>query len=300
MVTDAMRVITLPTEPTEGEIVKSHPLFSFINIGQTGRIKAVQILLVICSSWLPSLNLLYLCMSDFPLQALPLFPSPFLTHTPPCFIWWHVHQSPVVYALLQSRTPVHSLIHQLCTSLVFLTHTAPHFILCSKLSSCWWLLSLNPLPPCTPLLLSYARLSHPYSPSFHLVFEVVILLHVGLLSQSIYASLLLRFLPCDFLAVRLAVRPSFRVVFPPTHTLISSCAESCHLAGRLLTQSSFVATHSQSQPMLWPNSSFKPWDDACKIPNSVWRERNFSLGIKRTAWDRRIRNARPLPLQSVE
>ena len=32
------RVITLPTEPTEGEIVKSHPLFSFINIGQRGRI----------------------------------------------------------------------------------------------------------------------------------------------------------------------------------------------------------------------------------------------------------------------
>ena len=32
MVTE--RVITLPTE---GEIVKSHPLFSFINIGQWGR-----------------------------------------------------------------------------------------------------------------------------------------------------------------------------------------------------------------------------------------------------------------------
>ena len=32
------RVITLPTEPTEGEIVESHTLFSFINIGQTGRI----------------------------------------------------------------------------------------------------------------------------------------------------------------------------------------------------------------------------------------------------------------------
>ena len=29
------RVIPLPTE---GEIVKSHPLFSFINIGQRGRI----------------------------------------------------------------------------------------------------------------------------------------------------------------------------------------------------------------------------------------------------------------------
>ena len=37
MVTE--RVITLPTEPTEGEIVKSHPLFSFINIGQIGRNK---------------------------------------------------------------------------------------------------------------------------------------------------------------------------------------------------------------------------------------------------------------------
>ena len=36
MVTE--RVITLPTEPIEGEIVKSHPLFSFINIGQRGRI----------------------------------------------------------------------------------------------------------------------------------------------------------------------------------------------------------------------------------------------------------------------
>ena len=38
MVTE--RVITLPTEPTEGEIVKSHPLFSFINIGQRGRIQS--------------------------------------------------------------------------------------------------------------------------------------------------------------------------------------------------------------------------------------------------------------------
>ena len=33
------QVITLSTEPTEGEIVKSHPLFSFINIGQRGRIR---------------------------------------------------------------------------------------------------------------------------------------------------------------------------------------------------------------------------------------------------------------------
>ena len=32
MVTE--RVITLPTEPTEGEIVKSHPLLSFIKRGR--------------------------------------------------------------------------------------------------------------------------------------------------------------------------------------------------------------------------------------------------------------------------
>ena len=36
MVMERMR--TLPTEPTEGEIVKSHPLVSFINMGQRGRI----------------------------------------------------------------------------------------------------------------------------------------------------------------------------------------------------------------------------------------------------------------------
>ena len=36
MVTEE-RVRTWPTEPTEGEIVKSHPLLSFINIGQRGR-----------------------------------------------------------------------------------------------------------------------------------------------------------------------------------------------------------------------------------------------------------------------
>ena len=35
MVTE--RVRTLPTEPTEGDIVKSRPLVSFINIGQRGR-----------------------------------------------------------------------------------------------------------------------------------------------------------------------------------------------------------------------------------------------------------------------
>ena len=31
------RVRTLLTEPTDREIVKSHPLLSFINIGQRGR-----------------------------------------------------------------------------------------------------------------------------------------------------------------------------------------------------------------------------------------------------------------------
>ena len=36
MVTE--RVRTLPTEPMEGEITKSNPLVSFINIGQRGRI----------------------------------------------------------------------------------------------------------------------------------------------------------------------------------------------------------------------------------------------------------------------
>ena len=35
MVTERAR--TLPTEPTEGEIAKSNPLRSFINIGQRGR-----------------------------------------------------------------------------------------------------------------------------------------------------------------------------------------------------------------------------------------------------------------------
>ena len=35
MVTE--RVRTLPTEPTEGEIAKSNPLVSFINISQRGR-----------------------------------------------------------------------------------------------------------------------------------------------------------------------------------------------------------------------------------------------------------------------
>ena len=39
-------VITLPTEPTEGEIVKSHPLFSFINIGQRGRIGIIVAALI--------------------------------------------------------------------------------------------------------------------------------------------------------------------------------------------------------------------------------------------------------------
>ena len=36
MVTEPVR--TLPTEPTDREIVKSHQLLSFINIGQRGRI----------------------------------------------------------------------------------------------------------------------------------------------------------------------------------------------------------------------------------------------------------------------
>ena len=39
MVTE--QVITLPTEPTEGEIVKSHPLFSFINVGQRDRRRCI-------------------------------------------------------------------------------------------------------------------------------------------------------------------------------------------------------------------------------------------------------------------
>ena len=51
MVTE--RVITLPTEPTQGVIVKSHPLFSFINIGQRGRkaclmLKAYDKIIVCC------------------------------------------------------------------------------------------------------------------------------------------------------------------------------------------------------------------------------------------------------------
>ena len=39
MVTEQVR--TLPTEPTDHEIVKSHPLVSFINIGQRGRITCI-------------------------------------------------------------------------------------------------------------------------------------------------------------------------------------------------------------------------------------------------------------------
>ena len=39
MVTEQVRTLpTEPTEQTEGEIVKSNPLLSFINIGQRGRI----------------------------------------------------------------------------------------------------------------------------------------------------------------------------------------------------------------------------------------------------------------------
>ena len=41
MVTE--RVITLPTEPTEGEMVISHMLFSFINMGQRGRIHCITL-----------------------------------------------------------------------------------------------------------------------------------------------------------------------------------------------------------------------------------------------------------------
>ena len=41
MVTE--RVITLSTELTEGEIVKSHLLFSFINIDQRGRKHSIHI-----------------------------------------------------------------------------------------------------------------------------------------------------------------------------------------------------------------------------------------------------------------
>ena len=40
MVTE--RVRTLPTEPTEGKIVKSNPLLSFINIGQRGRTRNIH------------------------------------------------------------------------------------------------------------------------------------------------------------------------------------------------------------------------------------------------------------------
>ena len=45
MVTE--RVIKLPTEQTEGEILKSHLLFSFINIGQRGRKCSLLVFLTI-------------------------------------------------------------------------------------------------------------------------------------------------------------------------------------------------------------------------------------------------------------
>ena len=41
------QVITLATEPTDRDIVKSHPLFSFINIGQRGRKCVFSILIII-------------------------------------------------------------------------------------------------------------------------------------------------------------------------------------------------------------------------------------------------------------
>ena len=49
----AERVRTLPTEPMEGEIVKSNPLLSFINIGQRDRIYGLissGIILSICAA----------------------------------------------------------------------------------------------------------------------------------------------------------------------------------------------------------------------------------------------------------
>ena len=47
MVTE--RVRTLPTKPTEGEIAKSNPLLSFINIGQRGRIYyIIQFIYLFC------------------------------------------------------------------------------------------------------------------------------------------------------------------------------------------------------------------------------------------------------------
>ena len=51
------QVITLPTEPTDRDIMKSHPLFSFINIGQRGRMSNnVTFFSVIC---LPVLYIVY-------------------------------------------------------------------------------------------------------------------------------------------------------------------------------------------------------------------------------------------------
>ena len=67
MVTEC--VITLPIEPTEGEIVKSHPLFSFINIGQRGRMYSKPHKLTI------PITLSTLCM-------LTTFPSPKLSSLP--------------------------------------------------------------------------------------------------------------------------------------------------------------------------------------------------------------------------
>ena len=46
MVTE--RVRTLPTELMEGEIAKSNPLVSFINIGQRGRISNNPLIRLLC------------------------------------------------------------------------------------------------------------------------------------------------------------------------------------------------------------------------------------------------------------
>ena len=52
MVTE--RVRTLPTKPTEGEIVKSNPLLSFINSGQSGRIHDIATLSTLLAMFSPA------------------------------------------------------------------------------------------------------------------------------------------------------------------------------------------------------------------------------------------------------
>ena len=54
MVTERAR--TLPTEPTEGEIAKSNPLLSFINIGQRGRMWYELILGWVQNWWLVNMK----------------------------------------------------------------------------------------------------------------------------------------------------------------------------------------------------------------------------------------------------